>query len=209
MDAASFEQYFDVLHPLIPILDHDRFTQALKDPSRQGSLQFKSLTYAVAMLGASVSEKHTYLEEELYSSSRTYLEMTETQDEGANFWSLEALQACVLTIWYEFKGTGFARAWMSLGRAIRLGKMVGVHRIDRTEPIKETSSFQLPLADTEDQVELEERRRTFWVLFIFDAYASVRTSSPMSICQSEVCSHFQLSPFWFFDCSDILVLYIF
>ncbi|CAG8975979.1 hypothetical protein HYALB_00012314 [Hymenoscyphus albidus] len=181
-----FEQYFDILHPLIPILDRDRFTRALNDPAKQCTLQFKSLTYAVAMLGASVSEKHTYLEEELYSSSRTYLEITETQDKGANFWTLEALQTCVLTIWYEFKGTGFARAWMSLGRAVRLGKMVGLHRIDRSEPMKETDSFQLPLPETEDQVELEERRRTFWVLFIFDAYASVRTNSPMSICESEI-----------------------
>lgn len=77
---------------------------------------------------------------------------------------------------------------MSLGRAIRLGNMMGLHRIDRSEPMKETSSFQLPLAETADQVELEERRRTFWVLFIFDAYTSVRTSSPMSIRESEVCS---------------------
>jgi len=184
--VLSFEHYFDILHPLIPILDRDRFTRALNDPSRQCSLQFKSLTYAVAMLGASVSEKHTYLEEELYSCSRAYLEMTETQDEGASFWTLEALQTCVLTIWYEFKGTGFARAWMSLGRAVRLGKMVGLHRMDRNEVVNEASSFQLPLPATEDQAELEERRRTFWVLFIFDAYASVRTNSPMSICESEV-----------------------
>jgi hypothetical protein len=191
----SFQQYFDVLHPLIPILERDRFMGTLKDSSTQYSLQFKSLTYAVAMLGASVSEKHTYLEEELYSYSRTYLEMTETQDEGANFWTLEALQTCVLTIWYEFKGTGFARAWMSLGRAIRLGKMMGLHRIDRNpnEPAKEKCTFSLPLAETEDLVELEERRRTFWVLFIFDAYASVRTGSPMSICESEVLSTLHLA----------------
>jgi hypothetical protein len=141
--------------------------------------------YAVAMLGASVSEKETYLEEKLYSYSRTHLEMTETQHEGTNFFTLEALQACVLTIWYEFKGTEFARPWMSLGRAIRLGKMLGLHRIDRNESVKE-NSFQFPLAETTDPVELEERRRTFWALFIFDAYAGVRTGSPMSICESEV-----------------------
>ncbi len=112
--------------------------------------------------------------------------MTERHEDEANFLSIEALQACVLITWYEFKGRSFCRAWMSLGRAIRLGKMLGLHRMDEDGPVTCDSGFQLPLPVTNVQAELEERRRTFWVLFIYDAYASARTGSPMVVKAAEV-----------------------
>ena len=145
------------------------------------------------MLGASLSEEWAHLAERCYDYSRKYLELTEKQEDGADFVSIQALQACVLITWFEFKGTGFTRAWMSLGRAIRLAKMMGLHQMVRDDPVTVGSGFQLPLPEAEGRAELEERRRTFWALFIFDAYASARTGSPMAIQEAEVCVLF-LSP---------------
>lgn len=173
-----------MIYHVLPVVDPDRFSLALKASSAKP--QLSSLSYAIAMLGASLSDEYAHLEERCYHCSRKYLEMTERQEDGANFVSIDALQACVLITWYEFKGTGFARAWMSLGRAIRLAKMLGLHQMDRDDPLRVGSGFQLPLPATEGSAELEERRRTFWVLFIFDAYASVRTGSQMTIQEAEV-----------------------
>ena len=171
------------------MVDRERFSSALAASS--GKPQVSALSYSVAMLGATLSDENAHLEEKCYQYARKYLETAERQEDGANFITLDALQACVLTTWYEFKGPGFARAWMSLGRAIRLAKMLGLHQMDNTDPRRARtgspiSGFQLPLPATEGPAELEERRRTFWVLFIFEAYAGVRTGSPMTIQESEV-----------------------
>lgn len=171
------------------MINSDRFFSAMRASSKKP--QLNALSYAVAMLGASVSDEYAHLEEKCYHYTRKFLEMLERQEDGAKFVSLDALQACVLTTWYEFKGPGFARAWMSLGRAIRLAKMLGLHQMDRHNPVMvgsglPVSGFQLPLPATAGPTELEERRRTFWVLFIFEAYASVRTGSSMTIQEAEV-----------------------
>ena len=169
---------------ILPMVRRDRFFAALE--SSPLDPQVNSLSNAIAMLGASFSSDYAHLEEECYHRSRKYLEITERHENEANFLSIDALQACVLITWYEFKGKGFARAWMSLGRAIRLAKMLGLHQMDRGDAVTLESGFQLPFPATEGQAELEERRRTFWALFIYDAYASARTGSPMTLIASEV-----------------------
>ena len=173
----------------MPMIHRERFSAALAASS--GKPQVSALSYSVAMLGATLSDENAQLEEKCYQHARKYLETAERQEDGTNFITLDALQACVLTTWYEFKGPGFARAWMSLGRAIRLAKMLGLHQMDNPDPRRvptgsPISSFQLPLPATVGPTELEERRRTFWVLFIFEAYASARTGSPMTIHEFEV-----------------------
>ena len=175
----------------MPMINRDRFSLALNVSTTRP--QLSALKYGVAMVGASVSEQYSDLEEKCYHLTRKYIEIAERQEDAANFVNLDALQACVLTIWYEFKGPGFARAWMNLGRAVRLAKMLGLHHMDRQNPVRvgsglPVSGFQIPLPATEGPAEMEERRRTFWLLFIFEAYAWIRTGSAMTIHESEVSS---------------------
>ena len=176
----------------LPMIRCDRFFAALE--SSPLDPQVSSLSYAIAMLGASFSSDYAHLEEECYHRSRRYLEITERDETESKFLSIDALQACVLITWYEFKGKGFARAWMSLGRAIRLAKMLGLHQMDRADAITPQPEFQLPFPSTDGQAELEERRRTFWALFIYDAYASARTGSPMTFIAAEVFLHRFIHP---------------
>ena len=111
------------------MINPDRFFSKLAvSPTKP---QLSALSYGIAMLGASVSDKYAHLQEKCYHYVRKYLEMIERQVDGENFATLDALQACVLTISYEFKGPSFARAWMSLGRAVRLAKLLGLHNMDR------------------------------------------------------------------------------
>lgn len=149
------------------------------------NLEVTSLSYAVWLHAASVSDKHVHLADKCYNYARKYLERAESEDHMGTFISIDALQACILIALYEFKQVYFARGWMSIGRAMRLAQMLGLHKMDR-ESTKLETGFQPGLLPTNDPVELEERRRTFWTLYNVEWYASSRTRSPMNIDDTEV-----------------------
>ena len=70
---------------------------------------------------------------------------------------------------------------MSAGRAARLVIMMGLNRVDGAGlDVKQA----LPAA--KDGTELEERRRTFWMAYCIDRYASIGTGWPMSIDERDV-----------------------
>ena len=152
------------------MVDHALFEAEISQPSP--SIQVRALSYAIGALGAfSVPELRCHVER-CYQQSRILLDLCERQDTGEALTSINTVQACTLLTLYELKQPNFGRAWMSLGRAIRLGKMMGLDQADghsgmaarwfpSTQPIP-------PLSPAE----AEERRRTFWVLYILDAFAS-------------------------------------
>ena len=53
--------------------------------------------------------------------------------------------------------------------------------MDQDKQSKTQADFILPLPEPVGLAEMEERRRSFWVLFTFDVYASIRTGSKTSI----------------------------
>lgn len=55
---------------------------------------------------------------------------------------------------------------MSIARAIRLGHILGLHRLDG----KNAAGLMLPVAA--DFTEEEERRNTFWIIFTTDRITS-------------------------------------
>ena len=97
----------------MPIVNREKLTQALNKPNK--SPQLISLGYAMATLGASIMDGYTHVKDKCYQLSRKYLEVCEREEDGSNLLSIEALQACILITFYELKGRGFARAWMTLG----------------------------------------------------------------------------------------------
>ena len=90
-------------------------------------------------------------------------------------------QAWSLVATYEASKTLFSRAWMSVGRAVRLAQMLGLHRLDGDDT---TGKNILPAAN--DWIELEERRRTFWATFYGDRWAASGTGWPMIIDDDDV-----------------------
>ena len=173
-----------MIHSIIPMIDRQRFNAALRAPQVKYALH--GLSHAVAMVGAALSDGNCDLVCVCYGHARRFLEEAEREEPGPTFLDIHALQALVLITWYEFKQRHFARAWMSLGRAVRLGKLLGLHRMDQQDAPHAQCGFQIPLPDAESLVDMEERRRTFWVTFILDAYASVRTNSSMTVHYNEV-----------------------
>lgn len=63
---------------------------------------------------------------------------------------------------------------------------MGLDRMDADPGSNDAPKFQQTLPPAQSPLELEERRKAFWVLFIIDAYASVRSGNPVAIDQAKV-----------------------
>jgi hypothetical protein len=161
------------------MVNQHRFSTELEATGHRPEL--KSLSYSIALLGAAVMSEKVETERSFYHHARSYLNAAESDDEAPDFNSLNMLQALILITYYEFRRTSFARAWLSLGRANRLANMLGLHAMDQDTQSKTKADFILPLPEPVGLAEMEERRRSFWVLFTFDVYASIRTGSKTSI----------------------------
>ena len=124
---------------------------------------------------SSDSEQRAYAEK-LYEHARYYLDVCERQESGESLANIHVVQACALLTLYEFKRPSFARAWITLARAIRLAKIMGLDKPDGSASIFTNWGMrERPAPPPSSPAEMEERRRTVWVLYIFDAFASLTT----------------------------------
>lgn len=143
----------------------------------------QALSHAVAALSALTSTEYVSARDRCYNQARELLDLCERQDSGGMLVSINTLQTCVLLALYEFKSPNFARLWMTLGRAIRLCKMMGLDMLDAdysgTSAGLSKQPPQLPfqLPPSSSPAVLEERRRTLWILYIFDVSATIRSPS--------------------------------
>lgn len=102
------------------------------------------------------------------------------QGQGETFMTLGHAQCWCLISGYECHVYAyFTRASTSLCRSVRMAQMLKLHQIDseETQPL----SWGQPLAPSRSWVETEERRRTWWVIFMADRYLSSTTGWPSLI----------------------------
>lgn len=132
-------------------------------------------------LAASVTDKYSSLAEHFYRRARKYVEADEMKGHGEATLTIAQAQCWSLIANYEFKLMYFPKAWMSTGRATRLAQMMGLHRLDGAGlDVKQC------LSPPKDWTEKEERRRTFWIAFCQDRYASIGTGWPMMVEERDV-----------------------
>ncbi|KAI1780609.1 fungal-specific transcription factor domain-containing protein [Hypoxylon cercidicola] len=168
--------FFEVFYPILPFINPVRFQAELVQCS--DSIPLQALSHAIAALGALASGELSGALEACYNQARTLLELCERQENGAALVDINTLQTYVLLAVYEFRQPNFARAWMTLGRAMRLAKIMG---LDKKNPQPAASLDQelfITLPPPTDIAQTEERRRTFWQIYILDTYAAMRTKSP-------------------------------
>ncbi|KAH9908377.1 hypothetical protein F4778DRAFT_345755 [Xylariomycetidae sp. FL2044] len=67
------------------------------------------------------------------------------------------------------------RAWMTLGRAVQMSKMLRLDQLDRGEHQVTAQNLETYLPPTTDPLLQEERRRSFWCLYILVSYVRTRT----------------------------------
>lgn len=133
------------------------------------------------MSACTVLDKYSDLKDLFYQRARKYLEVDYMKGFGEHMISVAHCQTHVILASYEFKMMYFPRAWMSTGQAIRLAQMIGLHRLDGAGlEVKQC------IPPPRDWTEKEERRRTFWMAFCEDRYASIGTGWPMTVDERDI-----------------------
>ncbi|KAK0733375.1 fungal-specific transcription factor domain-containing protein [Lasiosphaeria miniovina] len=171
--------YFEKIHPSLPMIHRYRYLAAMNlAPNQRPPV---CLRYAMWTLACSVTEKFQDLKDLFYQRARKYVESDYIRGYGEHMISVAHAQTHVLLASYEFKWMYFPRAWMSTGSAVRLCQMAGLHRLDGNGlDVKQC------LPPPRDWTEREERRRTFWMAFCQDRYASIGTGWPMTIDEKDI-----------------------
>ncbi|KAF2632338.1 hypothetical protein BU25DRAFT_406891 [Macroventuria anomochaeta] len=181
-----YQIYFAKIHPSIPLIHRPRFMAALNlAPHMRPPV---CLRYSMWTLAASVTDKYDGLQEHFYHRARKYAQLDEMRGHGESTITLAHCQAWTLMCTYEFKNMYFPRAWLSSGRAVRLAQMMQLHRLDGAGlDVKQC------LSPPKDWTEREERRRTFWMCFAIDRYASIGTGWPMIIDERDIMTNLPAS----------------
>ena len=176
---CRYQIYFTKIHPSLPLIHRPRFMAALNlAPHMRPPV---CLRYSMWTLASSVADKYDGLQEHFYHRARKYAQLDEMRGHGESTITLAHCQAWTLMCTYEFKNMYFPRAWLSSGRAVRLSQMMQLHRLDGAGlDVKQC------LPPPKDWTEREERRRTFWMCFAVDRYASIGTGWPMIIDERDV-----------------------
>lgn len=142
------------------------------------------LRYAMWTHVCAVTPRYSALTDLFYARARKYAELDEMRGFGESMVTVGHCQCWSLIANHEFKMMYFPRAWMSVGRASRLAQMMSLHRQDGV-----ALDVKQALPPPRDWTEREERRRTFWIAFSQDRYASIGTGWPMTIDERDVCLH--------------------
>lgn len=141
----------------------------------------------MALVGTIISSEHAHFQQACYSNARKYVELCERDDDDTHLTSLNTFQALLFIIRFEITKRHFVRAWMSLGRAVTLAHMLDLHHMDARISFNQGSVHRFSTASEiafppmRDEASLEEMRRSFWALYIFESYASVRIRRPCSL----------------------------
>ncbi|KUI54125.1 hypothetical protein VP1G_01377 [Cytospora mali] len=180
------QMYFEKIHPSSPIIHKYRYLAAMNlAPNQRPPV---CLRYAIWTLACSVADKYADLRDLFYQRARKYIEADYVKGFGEHLISVAHAQTHVLLAQYEFKMMHFPRAWMSTGSAVRLCQMMGLHRLDGAGlDVKQC------IPPPRDWTEREERRRTFWMAFTEDRYASIGTGWPMTIDEKDIMTNMPAS----------------
>jgi Fungal specific transcription factor domain len=179
IDCHRHRIYFEKVHGCVPVIHRPRYLAAMDlAPSMRPPV---CLRYAMWTHACSITPKYSALADHFYTRARKYAEQDEMRGFGEGMITIAHCQSWSLIATYEFKMMYFPRAWMSVGRATRLSQMMSLHRQDGA-----ALDVKQALPPPRDWTEREERRRTFWMAFCQDRYASVGTGWPMTIDERDV-----------------------
>jgi Fungal specific transcription factor domain len=179
-DFTRHRLYFQTIHPALPIIHRPRYLAAMDlAPNMRPPV---CLRYAMWTHVCSVTPRYSALADHFYARARKYAEQDEIRGYGESIITVAHSQCWSLIASYEFKMMYFPRAWMSVGRASRLSQMMNLHRQDGA-----ILDVKQALPPSRDWIDQEERRRTFWIAFCQDRYASVGTGWPMTLDERDVC----------------------
>jgi hypothetical protein len=134
------------------------------------------LQYAMWTLAMARSTQFDQMGDMLYVETRAALEALDLADSDMGTCHVEQAQAWILLTLYEFSRTNYRRGWISAGRAFRHVQLLQLYDLDSPEA---------PGA-ARDVIEMEEKRRTFWVAYCLDRFVSISNGSPLTLNEEVV-----------------------
>ncbi|KAN0106619.1 Fungal specific transcription factor domain containing protein [Hyaloscypha variabilis] len=178
--------YFSKIHPNIPIVHEQRYLSTSLSVS-SGAIP-ACLRYIIWSSAAAISDKYRQDENELYRRARELVQADEMSSYGESAVSLAHCQTWLLIGHYEIKRVLFPRAWLSVGKAVRLAQMLQLFRLD--DPMINLKRIVHP---PRDWAELEECRHVFWMAFCLDRFASMGTGWPTILDEEDIITNLPLS----------------
>ncbi|KAK2024710.1 hypothetical protein LX32DRAFT_731260 [Colletotrichum zoysiae] len=178
--AQLHDVFFQEFSPALPVIAKAGFYRRLAEFPDSPST--RSISYSVALLGTVVSEQHRHRWKSCYTLARQYVDECEQDDAPDSLASISLLQALICLTRFDLGRRNCARAHINLGRAARLASMMQLEQMDHVQPgtglsHRVSSALQIKLQATHDLVDLEERRRCFWGLYILEGYASIHSGT--------------------------------
>lgn len=164
---------------MVPIIHQGRYFS--RSTEQNNNSAYASLQYAMWALATCASTQFQGLHQRLHGHARLVLDGLDSDELFSASPSLEQAQAWLLVAHYEFCYMNFQRAWMTMGRAIRVIQLLRLHEIDR-------QSIAPMNMCAENWVILEEQRRTFWVAYTLDSYANICKNWPLGLQEETVIS---------------------
>ncbi|KAL2201934.1 hypothetical protein CC79DRAFT_1315584 [Sarocladium strictum] len=156
-----------------PMLHQANYTMSLRLPPHMSPPM--CLQYIVLASAAATSPAHRHLAEAFYQRARVYAEADELKPSGQTFATVGHVQSWLLISAYECHVHAiFTRASTSLCRALRIAQILNLHRLDSQNPDILLSSLPQP----RNFMEAEERRRTWWIVFLADRFLTATTGWP-------------------------------
>ncbi|KAL3442731.1 fungal-specific transcription factor domain-containing protein [Aspergillus insuetus] len=163
--------YFDRVHAFAPMIHQSRYGSWSSEHAKSEAKE--ALQYAMWTLAASFSAQFQQLAQSLYDATRRMLDGLEVKGRETDTTDIEHLQACLLLAIYEYMHSYDRRSWMRAGYAFRLVQLLRLFEVDSS-----TSGF-----GSLDWVQVEEKRRTFWVAYCLDRFLSIRNRWPITLIE--------------------------
>ncbi|GAA6000053.1 hypothetical protein JCM5350_001670, partial [Sporobolomyces pararoseus] len=192
--------YFSTIHQHLPFLHRPRFLYTLRHPASLSSPPSLSLIFAVLAVAAPYHDTPQIraLQTRWYNAAREKVEVAiqaGVRPSGGRIASLtvEMVQALTLLALLEMGQSDHQRAFLSIGQAVRIAAMLGLHRMDEDrisercgtsgdKRLRPPALHELPI----DGVLLEECRRTMCAVFVLDRFEQGCVGWPSAIAEPDL-----------------------
>lgn len=150
--AALCEEYLSTVHEWVPMISRKRLFNELNSGSgdADGCLPILLL----CMKAFTTRDANCARDSPSYLLARSLC----SEAESMGFLSLRLVQSLVLLAAYELSHAIYPCAYSTLGRASRLGLLLGLHDRKNNKLFKGAETWTLR----------EEQRRTWWVIYLLD-----------------------------------------
>lgn len=140
------------------------------------------LQHAMWTIASVSSSQLSHIRDSIYEYTRRMLESLEAKDHQTEFTDIEHVQARLLLLIYEFMRTNHQRGWISAGRCFRLVQLMRLYEIDLPENLAKHQQN----AESEDWIQTESKRRTFWVAYSLDRFINLHHERPLTLNEQDV-----------------------